>query len=187
MHVMWYMLFEEWRPANFLEIGVYRGQTTSLAALLSKRNGTACRVEGISPFSSAGDSLTAYLKGVNYLQDTLLNFAHFKLPEPVLLKAYSTDAEAAAMIRSLSRDMIYIDGNHDYEVVLKDWQVCAQSTRKGGIIVMDDSSLTTSYRPPLFATGGQPGPSQLAREIDRKQFREILQVAHNRVFQKLEQ
>jgi hypothetical protein len=69
--------------------------------------------------------------------------------------------------------------------VLKDWKVCAESARKGGVIVMDDSGLTTGYKPPQFATGGQSGPSRLAREIDRKQFREILQVGHNRVFQKL--
>jgi len=25
-HVMWYLLFQEFKPANFLEIGVFRGQ-----------------------------------------------------------------------------------------------------------------------------------------------------------------
>jgi hypothetical protein len=37
----------------------------------------------------------------------------------------------------------------------------------------------------VFATAGHPGPTRLAGEIDRKKFREILQVGHNRVFQKL--
>lgn len=185
MHVMWFMLFHEFHPTNYLEIGVYRGQTISLAALLSRRNRMPCRVCGISPFSSVGDSLTTYLKGVDYLQDTKLNFAHFELPEPELHKAYSTDAEAMAMIKSSSWDMIYIDGNHDYEVVVSDWNVCAGSVRKGGIIILDDAGLTTTYKPPLFATAGQSGPSRLASEIDRRQFAEILQVGHNRVFQKL--
>ena len=34
-HVLWYLLFREFPPESFLEIGVYRGQTLSLAALLA--------------------------------------------------------------------------------------------------------------------------------------------------------
>src|SRR6185436_20413323 len=30
-HVMWYLLFGEFRPADFLEIGIFRGQTITLA------------------------------------------------------------------------------------------------------------------------------------------------------------
>ena len=170
--------------ATFLEIGVYRGQTISLASLLARQQGVPCRVQGISPFSPAGDTVSKYLARVDYLQDTLSHFQKFSLPQPSLLKAFSTDAEAVALIRSQPWDMIYIDGNHDYEVVCQDWEVCSQSAKTGGIIVLDDSGLTTAYRPPLFATAGHPGPSRLAREIDRGAFPEILQVGHNRVFQK---
>src|SRR5437763_8062454 len=35
-HVMWFLLFKEFRPSNFLEIGVFRGQTISLAALCAQ-------------------------------------------------------------------------------------------------------------------------------------------------------
>jgi hypothetical protein len=73
------------------------------------------------------------------------------------------------------------------EILLKDWEVCAASVKPGGIIILDDSSLSTSYRPPAFATGGHPGPSRLASEIDSSLFREILQVGHNRLFQKAAQ
>src|SRR5688572_14414463 len=34
-HTMWFLLFREFRPEAFLEIGVYRGQALSLAALLA--------------------------------------------------------------------------------------------------------------------------------------------------------
>jgi Methyltransferase domain len=88
--------------------------------------------------------------------------------------------------REQRRDMIYIDGNHDYEVVIKDWELCSSHTKKGGIIVLDDSALTTSFNPPPYAgTRGHPGPSRLAQEIDRSTFKELLQVGHNRVFQRL--
>ena len=81
--------------------------------------------------------------------------------------------------------MIYIDGNHDYPVARADWELCAAQLSPGGIIVLDDAGLGTAFRPPAFATGGHPGPSRLAQEIDRRAFAEILQVGHNRVFQKV--
>jgi hypothetical protein len=80
--------------------------------------------------------------------------------------------------------MIYIDGNHEYEVARRDWEACSLNLKPGGCIVLDDAGLTTSFRPPAFATAGHPGPSKLAQEIDRQSFDEILQVGHNRVFQK---
>jgi hypothetical protein len=53
------------------------------------------------------------------------------------------------------------------------------------VIVLDDAGLYTAYRAPAFAFTGHPGPSRLAQEIDRTTFQEIVQVGHNRVFQKL--
>lgn len=184
-HTMWFLLFREFRPASFLEIGVYRGQTLSLALLLARREGFACLAQGISPFSTAGDSVSRYRAGLDYQADTLKNCARFQLPSPSLLKAYSTDPAAAAIVASREWDVIYIDGNHDYAVARQDWDLCARRVVPGGLIVLDDAGLSTSFRPPGFATGGHPGPSQLAREINRPPFVEILQVGHNRVFQKI--
>jgi hypothetical protein len=183
-HTMWWHLVRRFKPVDFLEIGVYRGQTLSLVSLVAEMESIPCAVHGISPFSSAGDSVSNYAGGLDYLADTLENFRHFGLPKPELLKAYSTDAEAIALIHSRAWDCIYIDGNHDYDIVKTDWQTCAAAVKPGGLIVLDDSGLSTSYRPPRFATGGHPGPSRLAEEIDDSRFREILQVGHNRVFQK---
>ena len=184
-HVMWYLLFREFPPKSFLEIGVFRGQTLSLAALLARHFKLACSTQGISPFSSAGDAVSKYRRDVDYHDDTLKNCAHFSLPAPALLRAYSTDEAAQKLIASRDWSFIYIDGNHDYEIARRDWDLCAAHLQPGGLIVLDDSGLTTKYAPPVFATGGHPGPSRLAQEIDRTRFREILQVGHNRVFQKI--
>ncbi len=183
-HVMWWMLFREMHPKRFLEIGVYRGQTISLAALLHRTLGTEGTVTGISPFSPAGDSVSNYRENLDYLQDTQTNFRAFGLALPELLRAYSTDQIATNWIRQETWDAVYIDGNHDYAVAKADWSTCSGSVRAGGIIVLDDSALGTAYNPPHFATAGHPGPSQLATEIDPKGFREILRVGHNRVFQR---
>jgi hypothetical protein len=183
-HVMWKLLLDEFKPTNFLEIGVFRGQVISLVALWSSLSRVSCEVWGISPFSHAGDSTSIYRQDVDYYRDTLLNFNHFGLPRPGLLRAYSTDPEATALIASRQWDMIYIDGNHDYEVVLKDWENCSRSLKCGGIVVLDDAGLTSAFRCPVVATAGHAGPSRLAQEIDRTRFRELLQVGHNRAFEK---
>jgi hypothetical protein len=184
-HTMWWRLFRVFKPQSFLEIGVYRGQVVSLIALLSKLEGNPCEITGISPFSSSGDSVSRYRTNLNYLEDTLSHFKHFGLPKPALVNAYSTDHAALEVIASRPWDMIYIDGNHDYDVVVKDWNACSSAIKSGGIIILDDSGLTTAYHPPAFSTAGHPGPSRLASEIDPNHFKEILQVGHNRVFQRL--
>jgi hypothetical protein len=186
-HVMWFLLFREFAPESFLEIGVFRGQTLSLAALLARYLCIHCFVQGISPFSPAGDSVSTYRQDVDYYRDTLDNFAHFSLPEPSLLVAYSTDDAAVAEIASRQWSLIYIDGNHEYEIAHRDWELCSANLQPGGLIVLDDSGLSTGFTPPaIMSTGGHPGPSRLAKEIDRSRFTEILQVGHNRVFQKSE-
>ena len=182
-HVMWWMLFRELRPARFLEIGVYRGQTLSLAAILQHALGINGAVTGISPLTPAGDAVSRYREHVDYLADTKANFAHFGLTDPELVRAFSTDIAARECVSRETWDAIYIDGNHDYEVARADWELCAAHVANGGIIVLDDSALDTAFKPPAFATAGHPGPSRVAREVDGTGFREILRVGHNRVFQ----
>jgi SAM-dependent methyltransferase len=184
-HTMWFLLFREFKPATFLEIGVWRGQTTSLAALNQKRLGIAGIIAGIAPFQPHGDSSPFHDPKLDHYTDTLKNFDAFQLPPPQLLKAFSTDAQAVAFIQSRQWDCIYIDGDHEYATVKADWENCAPAVKPGGIIILDDAGLGTRYRAPHFASTGIEGPSSLAREIDRKIFEEILQVGHNRVFQRL--
>jgi hypothetical protein len=184
-HTLWYFLALEIRPSNFLEIGVFRGQVISLVSLCSSLQRMPCEVWGIAPFSHAGDSVSTYRQDIDYYQDTLANFDHLSLPHPRLLKAFSTDPKAVALIQSRIWDLIYIDGNHDYEVVRQDWDVCSGNIRAGGVIVLDDAGLGTAFNPPMFASKGHPGPSRLAKEIDPSKFREILQVGHNRAFQRV--
>jgi len=184
-HTMWYLLFEEYKIRNFLEIGVYRGQVLSLAVLLQKLDNIEGEVVGISPFSSTGDSVSNYLSNIDYYQDTLTNFEHFGLRSPRLIKSYSTDKDALDVINEGEWDCIYIDGSHEYEIAKEDWLNCSKNVKVNGVIVLDDSALETIYRPPVFATKGHSGPSQLAMEIDGTSFREVLRVGHNRVFERI--
>lgn len=184
-HVMWWMIFDEIRVQSFLELGVYRGQTLSLALMLQRLFAIEGCVTGISPFAASGDSVSDYRCDLDYYSDTLANSAHFGLPDPELVRAFSTDQVAQDRITRQLWDVVYIDGNHDYEIAKADWELCRKAIRKGGMIILDDSSLGTTYSPPAFATAGHPGPSQVAAEVDAAEFREVLRVGHNRVFRKL--
>ena len=184
-HGMWYFIFKELKPKHILEIGIYRGQTLTLFSLLGKMNNYQVNVHGISPFTPSGDEVSTYLTDLNYMSDVQENFRHFNLPLPNLHEGFSTDQSMIKIIESIGWDLIYIDGNHDYEVAKHDYEICSRNLVKGGILVLDDSSLGTDYSPRFNSTAGHPGPSKVASEIDLNSFEEVLSVGHNRVFRKL--
>ena len=184
-HAMWYLLFKEFSPKYVLEIGIYRGQTLSLFSLLSEKFNLNSEIHGISPFNSTGDNVTKYIDALDYYQDVLLNYDHFGLALPVFHKGLSITNSMIKIINSKKWDLIYIDGNHDYEVAKQDFDVYLKNLNKNGLIILDDASLYTDYIPPSFSTAGHPGPSKIAEEIDTNIFEEILAVGHNRVFQQI--
>ncbi len=181
-HSMWYCLFKELKPVKCLEIGVYRGQAISLWALLSRLFNYDCNIHGISPFTQAGDEVSKYLTNVDYESDTIKNHKQFNLPTPGLLKAFSTEEEAKFLINSKKWDLIYIDGSHDYEVALSDYECCKNALSEKGILVIDDSSLYTDYVPPSFSFAGHPGPSRIVNELAMKELYFVGAVGHNNIF-----
>lgn len=183
-HALWWLLLSEYRPSRALEIGVYRGQVISLWALIARELGISIEVHGISPFEPVGDSVSAYAGGVGYEAEVREVVYRFSGTSPVLVKALSTDVAAHDHIRSIAWDLIYIDGSHDFDVVLSDYHVSRDSLRPGGLLVMDDASLGSDFRPPAFAFAGHPGPSRVAREYARRELRFLGAVGHLNVFQK---
>lgn len=183
-HAMWWKLILEYKPVNVLEIGVYRGQVISLWALISKLLNRRINVSGISPFSSFGDSVSKYLKNLDYYEDVQKTFRELNLEQPKLVKGFSSDKISVEYIKSKTWDMIYIDGGHDYKDVLFDYKLCLENLNIGGLIIIDDSSLYTDYKPCSFSFAGHPGPSRVAREYADKEMRFIGAVGHNSVYQK---
>lgn len=183
-HPMWYVLFDRFRFRRVLEIGVYQGQVVTLWGLLARHLGYACEVHALSPFVEQGDSVSRYEKR-DYLEDLANHSAFFGLPLPMLCRSHSTSPEAEDYVASRSWDLIYIDGNHDYEVALHDWRLSGRAVRTGGLVVMDDAALGTDFSPPVFASAGHPGPSRVVNEAGLSEFAEIMGVGHNRVFMKV--
>ena len=183
-HAAWIALICEFKPKKMLEIGVYRGQTLSLWALAGKKLGLSQEILGISPLDSSGDEVSLY-QSLDYLSDIQTNFHYFGLPNPDLLKAFSTDVEALQVIESGNWDLIYIDGSHEYSVVNSDLKAAAKGLVSGGILVIDDSSLFTDFKLSTSeAFRGHPGPSKVFEEIDSSEFEFLFGVGHNNVLRK---
>jgi cephalosporin hydroxylase len=184
LHAMWWLLLNEHRPKECLEIGVYRGQVISLWALIARLAGFACNVHGVSPFSAVNDDVSRYDGTIDYLRDVNQFFDHFGLARPTLVRALSTDESAVEFISSRRWDLIYIDGGHDFDTVLADYRLCSATLADGGLMVMDDSSLYSDYRAPLFAFAGHPGPSRVCRDYASNELTFLGSVGHNNVFTK---
>ncbi len=187
-HAMWFYLFKNYitkknHTPKILEIGVFRGQTISLFALLSKYFDTKTEVWGLSPLAAVNDSVSQFPTDVDYEADIKKNFDHFQL-EGNLYKASSLDKGARRFIKSTQWDLIYIDGNHDLPFVISDYMNCADQLTPDGILVMDDSSLYTKFdRPGSFK--GHVAPSQIIDAFAFKEMRHLLTVGHNNVFKVL--
>jgi len=184
LHSMWIKIFSAYKPKLALEIGVYRGQIITLWGLICRMQNFECEIHGISPFSPANDTVSEYLQDLDYYQDVLNSFNNFNLTPATLITAFSNDPIGIAYIKSKNWDLIYIDGNHDYEVVFNDYKISKDALSLGGILVLDDSSLYTEFNPPKFAFAGHPGPSRIVRDFAMKEMKFIGGVGHNNIFMK---
>lgn len=184
-HGMWWKLIDEFRPSSAVEIGVYRGQTISLWSVIARELALDLEVWGISPLTEAGDEVSNYLK-LNYESDIASNFQAVGLGAPQLVRSYSQDLIAKDFMASRKWDLVYLDGSHDFEDVMNDIQMIGECTETGAILVMDDASLYSAYRPYLFSFAGHPGPSLVASSPEiMKLFVEIGSCGHNRIFQRI--
>ena len=133
---------------------------------------------------TCSSDLVSDYASIDFLADVAQNFRHFDLAEPQYIKALSTDQQAVSHMQREKFDCIYIDGSHDYEVVLSDYRNSVAALNTGGILVMDDSSLYTDFNPPAFSFAGHPGPSKVARECADRELTFVAGVGHQNIYRK---
>ena len=209
-HTMWYLILSHLGQRSSvircLEIGVYKGQVISLWSLISRHVEVQLQISALSPFSGvAGVTrknrlFRAIRKRIDrrfrheieagnlysnrdYFADCEKIFSEFDLDfgKVEILRGFSTDADILSSLDERQFDLIYIDGDHTEEIATHDVKVFAPKVAKGGVLVMDDASLflemDISYR-------GRPGSSKASELLPAMGFQNILNVGHNRVFQK---
>jgi SAM-dependent methyltransferase len=183
-HAMWWKITQEFSPKAMLEIGVYRGQSLSLWQLIGRESGSSPEIWGVSPLSSLGDEVSKYVD-IDYEVDIAHSFSTLGLAGPNLFRGLSQDSRALRFMKSRSWDLVYVDGSHNIDVVGQDVQLAAEILRPGGLLVLDDASLYSSFIPRSFSFRGHPGPSEIASRLYSGEiFYEIGTCGHNRVFQK---
>jgi predicted O-methyltransferase YrrM len=124
------------------EIGTWKGKSSYIfASALEKKNGF---LYSIDPFNGDGDSASrdSYQKEISKLDVSLLrNFEvtmkKYNLWNKVkVLPLLSVDARPKFNEKKI--DFLFIDGNHDYEAVKKDYLLWSDLIPSGGMIALHD-------------------------------------------------
>jgi hypothetical protein len=209
-HYMWYLLLRDDvlnRPApELLEIGVYKGQVISLWALIATQLRKSVLITGVSPFqarkpwfsknralkrvaqlivsSYREDVRTANLyENDDYLDSVRRIFVQFCLSDAnvSLLRGYSQEKQIQQQLAGRRFNVIYIDGGHRFEEVAQDLRHYSELVAADGYLVLDDASCD---QPGSRFWKGHESVSNAVREWGAPGFINVLNVGHNRVYQR---
>ncbi len=207
-HYLWWLalrhLARRFGRVRALEIGVFKGQTISLWALIGRQLGLAVEITAVSPFAGnvapqprlwhslrkrfdrryrAADALGNLHPVDDYLARNREIFAAFGLDfAPIrAIKGRSDDPSVLARLRGQALELVYIDGDHSFEVASADIANYAPLVVPGGYLVMDDAACE------LPGTGfwkGVEAVSRAARAIPALGFDNLINVGHNRLYRR---
>jgi len=207
-HAMWQQLLgaavSRFGKIDALEIGVFKGQVVSLWALLARTHNWSIKVTGITPFAGQPmpkatwwRSLKARLSprfrerirsGDFYSEDDYADivrrhFAHHHLSfdDVRWLKGYSTDQNILTAVVQDQFHVVYVDGGHTYEAASADITNFAPKIPAGGWLVMDDAAFDL---PGTAFWKGYDSVARACRILPSLGFKNVLNVGHNRVFEK---
>lgn len=184
LFAMWWLLLESVRPKKMLEIGVYRGQVLAFWSKWARRESIEAQLYGLSPFTAAGDEVSTY-DSLDYLGDIQSSFGDLELPMFEPLVFLSTDSRASEVLEPHfgTFDLVYVDGSHNYDVVLNDIALSHLLLRQSGYMVLDDAGLNIPQYLPPYAFKGHPGPSRAASELLSSQsWKFVACCGHNLIF-----
>ena len=134
-HVL-YGLVRSMRPDVCVEIGSSRGKSACYIAMALKENRRG-RLYAIDPHRPNDWAESPYGKDLDTAESFRTNISKLGLSEQVIM-IRSTSEEAA---RDWQRpiDLIFIDGDHSYTGVKRDWELFAPHVRPFGIVVFHDT------------------------------------------------
>jgi len=135
-----------WRPTAFaVEIGSYAGTTAAFVAETLVEAGHGNRVLSIDPFERVSKTLHNPAGKYRRYQATMRRRGLENRCLPLI--GYSQDA--AAVVGD-DIGLLIVDGNHEYESVVRDLALFAPKVLPGGFIFLDD--FTSTYPGVIRAT-----------------------------------
>jgi hypothetical protein len=209
-HSMWARLMfaaaARFREVNALEIGVYKGQVISLWALLAKTHQIPVGVSAITPLAGNPQPRSRLLNWLlmkvsrkyreekangnfyaddDYLQAIQSLHTQFSLDfsRVKLYRGFSTDPGILRQLEKETFHLIYVDGDHTFKGARSDLINFAPKVAVGGWLVADDASF---YLPGASYWKGHEAVSRAVdEEMPRMGFRNVLNVGHNRIFERI--
>lgn len=176
---MWKLIVDEMpQEFSFLEIGVFRGQTTTLIQILARLAGKKVHVYGVTPLDSTdGHWESDYEMDIAYISEM------FEVNKPQILHGLSTDKQIIEFASTMKYDLVYIDGGHEYEVIKSDLEHYPQLATK--YLIVDDCA--NKFDIPFGMFAGIESVSRAVDEFlppytDNKNFEYLYNVVHNRVW-----
>lgn len=191
-HWMWYLITQELPlEFKFLEIGVFKGQLISLMSMLNRHHRKNGQIYGITPLTNAGDKYSKH-PDVDYEDHIQRIYQQFGLDASDLgiIQGFSNDPDIIETAQELGPfDVVFVDGCHDYEVVVSDITHYGNMLKVGGLMVIDDASSYLNIPKGLIRMDwfGLEDVSNAARDTIEKdeRFQHLFAVGHNRVWKKI--
>lgn len=187
-HWLWKLIVDEMPDSfAFLEVGVYKGQVLSLVKLLARRTGKKAAVVGVTMLSSFAGVTGEFPDFPDEDYARLIHDLHesLSLEQPHLIVGDSTDPDVQQAAKEQGPyDVVYVDGCHEYDFVVKDLMFYPTLVKPGGLLVVDDAS-NNLKQPWGFFQGIEPVSRAVRTVIETDpQWAHLLAVVHDRVWRK---
>jgi hypothetical protein len=185
----WYLLVKSMPDTfTFLEIGVYKGRILSLIQLLSNMLNKNVKIYGVTPLDGdATDKYSEYEK-IDYLSAIKKSYSISNIPftNTEIIHGYSQEESIIKKTKETSPyDMVFIDGCHDYEIVIQDINNYSEMIKPYGYLILDDASLYIEN--PYGSFLGHPDVGKAIQQtLDKDpRFVHLYAIGHNRIWQKI--
>lgn len=184
---LWALVFSQiQQDGKFLEIGVFKGSILALSQLISNELDLDVSSYGVTPLNNTGDKYSSYgYDDYEYSISFLYNNLGLTIDKTYIIEGLSTDVLIKDSVRDNGPyDILYIDGGHDYETVLSDIDLCTETLKPGGLMIMDDASSFLNLGKNHKGFPGHHDVGQAIKDhVDNKNiYKHLFACGHNRVW-----
>lgn len=206
---MWARLVDEaadrFGPVRALEIGVFKGQVISLWSLLNRERALRLSIAALTPMSGQPKPRQGkLLEWFRYRLDRQFrervdngDFYEVEDYEEIihrhfsrhgldfntigLHRGYSTDPKILNELKDASYHLIYVDGDHTLAGARHDFHTFGPKVVPGGWLIADDAGCDL---PGTAFWKGHSAVSEAVLDLPALGFTNVLNVGHNRVYQR---
>lgn len=206
-HAMWLSLLQaaarRFGAVRALEIGVYKGQVISLWALIARHWQIDLQISAVSPLAG-GRRPNRLVEWLRYRLDPAFReavdngnfydeadyeaivralFARYELSFDTvrLFRGFSTDPKLLADLAGEMFHVIYVDGDHTRAGSEHDFRTFGPKVVPGGWLIADDAGCDV---PGTTFWKGHRAVSDAVRILAELGFTNVLNVGHNRIYQR---